>query len=266
MNLFKFLQREKEDLEFIDMSPRGVYNDARDKMPKGDPVVYPHYPIMLAKDVKTVMQSTQEKKYGNYNFPICPGMHDYSRLGYIIPAWTNFHIKANKAGGIALTGTAGEDREKRATPIPQPARMDPNIAAGLFEVQDGIPVMVWNFPGAWKISAPKNLSALIMPAFYHSKFLDDIYVYPGVVDYHNFYTTNFICSPKRKCEIEIKAGEPLLHVIPFYTHKTIVASYGPGDRETRDATRLIPFFHDKNFYRKFYMIKKKFKLFKKVPE
>lgn len=253
MNLFKSLfQKDNADLTFYDVSPERI--------------VYPHYPPILAKDVKPFFKKGQEDEFNNFNFPGCPGMHDYSRIGYIIPAWSNFHIKANKAGTIAMIGSSGEDAQKRNTPLSQPKQMSTTITAGLFDFKDGITPSIWNFPGAWSVHSNKNTSALVLPAFFHSKFLEDLYVYPGVVDYNGFTTINFICSPKRNCEILIEAGEPLLHVIPFITTRDFIAEYGPANREHEDYRKVIKWYHTSNFYRKYYMIKKKFKLNKSKIE
>lgn len=246
--MFNFFKKDKPDLEFVDTSR----------------MVYPHYPPILAKDLKPFKEH-QEKKFESYNFPKCPGMHDYSRMGYIIPAWSNFHIKANKAGSIALTGNTGEDSAKRQTPLGQPKNMDVTITDGIFTPQ-GVSPCIWNFPGAWKVHGNGNISALVMPAFYHSNFLDDLYVYPGIVDYSGFTTINFICSPKRECEVVIKAGEPVLHVIPIITNKEIVATYGAATKEQEDYSKIIKWFHELNFYRKYYMIRKKYRLLKKETE
>lgn len=252
MSLFDFFKSEKEDLQFIDTSE--------------DSAIYSHFPPVLAKNVTPFFRETQEKLFENYQFPGCPGMYDYSRFGYIVPAWTDIHIKANKAGSIAICGSRGEDFMTRFPPVKQPLNMDPKITHGLFQFEDNIEPCIWNVPAPWQILGSKNISALIMPAFYHCQFLDDLYVYPGIVDYEKFSSMNFICSPKRKCEVHIKAGTPLLHVIPFYTTKTIIASYGPGKREQKDAMHICPQFWIKNFYRKYFMVKKRFKIFKKVPE
>jgi len=241
-----WFKNQKEDLEFVDESG----------------IVYPHYPPVLAKTIKPLKEQ-QEKEFGEYAFPGCPGMHDFARLGYIIPAWTQINIKANKAGCVAQAGSVGEDNNKRATPLKQPAPMAIDITHGMFELQDGIEMCVWNCPAPWKIFGHANISTLILPAWFHANFLDDLHVYPGVVDYRGFNTINFIFSPKRKCEVIIKAGDPLLHVIPFITHKTIVASYGGGTQEQRDYTKVLKWFHESNFYRKYYMIRKKFELFHK---
>lgn len=224
--------------------------------------VYPHYPPILAKDLKPLKEH-QEKKFGDYRFPGCPGMHDYARLGYIIPAWANFNIKANKAGTVIILGsTTEQERKKRAIPVGQPQEMARDITDGAYQPQDGVNGSVWNCPGPWKIHATKNISCLVLPAFFHSTFLDDLYVYPGVVDYNKFTVINFICSAKRPCELQIKAGDPLLHVIPFITTKDIVASYGPATQLERDAVKVPKWFTELNFYRRYYMIRKKFKLVK----
>ena len=252
MSIFNLFNKDKPDLEFVDDSQDGI--------------VYPHYPPVLAKDVKP-LKEYQEKKYdGEWKFPQCPGMFDYSRMGYIVPAWSNFHIKANKAGHVAFCGSRGEQAGKRATPIKQPQPMENAIVDGSFKLQDGISPRIWNFPGAWKVYGKGNVSALLLPPVYHNpSFLDDLFMYPGVVDYNGFTTINFIVSPKRACEIEIKAGDPVLHVIPLITDKTIVSSYGPpSTREQVDYSKLIKWFHESNFYRRFYMIRKKYKIFKKV--
>lgn len=248
LNLFK---DDTPDLQFVDDSPEGV--------------VWPHYPPVLAKDVKPLKEYHEKKYDGEWQFPKCPGMFDYSRMGYIVPAWTNFHIKANKAGHIAFCGTRGENFNKRGTPVKQPQPMENNIVDGSYKVEGGISHHIWNFPGAWKVYGRGNVSALLLPPVYHNpSFLDDLFMYPGVVDYNGFTTINFICSPKRPCEIEIKAGDPVLHVIPLITNKTINASYGPASKEQKDYSKVIKWFHESNFYRRFYMIRKKYKIFKKV--
>lgn len=244
--LKSMFSKENPDLTFYDISP--------------DKIVYPHYPPILAKDVKPFFKKHQEEKNGSFDFPLCPGMHDYSRIGYIIPAWTNFHIKANKAGSVAAVGSIGEDAAKRPTNLRQPKPMSVSITDGLFSYEDEIPPGVWNFPGAWSVRSNKNVSALVMPAIFHSKFLEDLYVYPGVVDYNGFTTINFICSAKRNTEIFIEAGAPVLHVIPFITNREFKAAYGPASQEDIDFNKCVKWFHTTNFYRKYYLIRKKFKI------
>ncbi len=248
--IFDFFKKDDDDIQFLD-STRAAYN---------------HYPPVLAKTLKP-LREYQENKFGSYNFPQCPGMYDYARYGYIIPAWSNIHIKANKAGVVAFTGSKGEDQQKRrSTPFMQPLPMDKSIIDGAFELQDDVPLTVFNVGGPWKVHGKGNISGLLLPAYYHNNLLDNLYMYPGIVDYNGFTTINFIFTAKRKCEITINAGEPLIHFIPFITNKNIKASYGPINETKKDYDQCIKWFHQLNFYRKYYMIRKKFSLRKNYEE
>jgi hypothetical protein len=81
-----------------------------------------------------------------------------------------------------------------------------------------------------------------------------------VVDYNGFTTINFICSAKKNTEVFIQAGEPILHVIPFITNREFKAQYGSAKQEDVDFAKCVKWFHSTNFYRKYYMIRKKFKI------
>lgn len=257
--LINLFSKNSADLEFVDATRQ----------------VYTHYPILLAKEVKPFFKEFQEKDKGNYNFPGCPGMHDYSRMGYLITTWVDMHIKSNKAGTVIRLGISPKDKnaKEKGVPTPQPFEIAPpesqirdpfpmetSLTSGLFTFKDGIKPTAWNVPGPWKIFAKKNVSALLLPAFYHCPYLEDLYLYPGVVDYKEFTTANIIFSPKRNLEISIPAGTPMLQVIPFKTTEDFSASYGPGTNEQLDYHKSPKNFYESNWYRKYYMIKKKFKL------
>ena len=234
-----FKRRNEKDLEFVDTHR----------------TVYQHHPVRRAKDVKPLTFDIQKKKYGKHMLPHCPGMIDYAEVGYIVPAWIDMHILANKAGVVHYIGSAS--RGPRG--FSQGREMDPRPVEGTFELQDGIPAVALNFGSPWGVFASKNISALVMPAYYHSNVLDDLHVIPGVVDYKKFHTLNFICMPKRKCEVHIKAGDPLLHVIPIW-NKEFNAGYGPGTQEQLDAFSNEIAGDDKQYYRKYYMFKKSYNI------
>lgn len=243
MNLFNFLKNKKTDLTFIDTSVNAVWKN---------------YPPILAKDVKP-LKDHQVKKYGDYRFVNCPGMHDYSRLGYIIPAWTRMYFKANKAGCKILTGS--RESTKTETDCPQPKRMSVDIIDGAFDFED-ISANAWNIPSPWKILGSEKISAIILPAYYHNKVLNDnLYIYPGAVDYDNggFTTINMICSIRKKCEFSIPEGDPLFHVIPFKV-QDISADYGLATNSEKLEFTNTKHYYTNNFYRRFYLIKKKFTL------
>jgi hypothetical protein len=238
MNIFNIFKKKKLDIEFVDTS-RMIYQQA---------------PIRLAKDEPIHFSEKQKKEHGKFMFPFCPGIYDYAKYGYILPAWEDFHIKANKAGTVAFIGG------KRGNHVfHKPSRMGHKIVDGVFEPTDEVPLNAWKFDSPWGIFVNKNISCFLMPAIYHSTFLDDLYVYPGIVDYNNFHTINFIFSPKRECEVHINYGDPLLHILPF-NNDSIKGGYGPGEDHQLDKFKnQIP--HSENqYYRKNLSVKKEFKL------
>lgn len=237
-SLFSFFQK-KRDLEFVDTSG----------------MVYLHHPVQRAIDVETTTHKTQKKKYGKHLMPGCPGILDYAQLGYIIPAWVDIHIIANKAGVAWYVGSPS--RGDRGFEPGRP--MDEKFLDGAIETQDGVPPKAILFGAPWKVFGHKNITGLLMPAYYHSTFLDDLHIIPGTVDYTKFHTLNLVCIPKRECEVHIKAGDPLLQVIPM-VNSEITAGYGPGTQEQLDYVKNEIAGDDKNYYRKYMAIKKKFNI------
>jgi hypothetical protein len=232
------------DLEFIDASG----------------LLYANLPIQLAKDVPVSSKNAVESTNKKFTFPLCPGMFDYSQVGYIMPAWVDFHIIANKAGVRAYAG--GVNKNKRGAHFKDPAFMGPDIVEGLFKLQDDIPLQPLNFNSPWKIfSKKKSISALMLPAFYHTsaEILENLYIYPGIVDYDKFHTANVICAVKRKCNFVIKAGEPLLHIIPFI-NSDITCGYGPATEEQKSQIDYDPKIYQNQYYRKHHQIKKNYEL------
>ena len=228
-----------KDLEFIDTKR----------------TAYQTFPIQKAKDVKPVTFTPQKKLYSKHLMAHCPGMIEYAELGYIVPAWIDIHILANRAGVAHYIG----NQERGDREYDQGREMDGRLMHGLITVKDNIPTVALNFGSPWGIFTKGDISALVMPAIYHSAFFEDLYVVPGVVDYSKFHTMNFICVPRRKCEIHIKAGDPLLHVIPFW-NKPISAGYGPGSPEQVDSFKNQIPGDDKQYYRKYQLIKKQYDL------
>jgi hypothetical protein len=237
----------KNQLEFVDVSK----------------LVFASLPIQLAKDVPVNSKKSYDENKEKFSFTLCPGMFDYSRIGYIMPSWSDFHFKVNKAGCVAIAGGNG-----KGSNFVQPVPMDPNIVKNIFKLNDGIPLKPYNLNSPWKVfSYDKDISALLLPAWYHSdpEFLDNFYVYPGVVDYDKFHVMNVILAPKKKCEYTIKAGDPLLHIIPFY-NKPISCGYGPPNIEQESLIKYDPTIHETHFYRKNHMKKKTFKLEQQIPK
>lgn len=231
-----FVSTPQNDLDFVDISN----------------TIYATVPIRLAKDVPIVSREILESQGKKFTFPLCPGMWDLSRMGYIMSAWTDFKIKANKAGVVFVVGGGG-----KTAPFPPPYAMGTDITDGLIRY-DGVSPNVYNFQSPWRIFAnTKNISCMLLPAWFHMdpEILENLYIHPGVVDYDRFRVVNIIASIKKKCTIHIKAGEPLLHIIPMFNEK-IVCGYGPPTSEQEAEIRYDPTMHTNHFYRKKMQTKK----------
>jgi len=228
------------DLEFVDLTN----------------TIFATIPIQLAKDVPVASREIVEKRNKKFTFPLCPGMWDYARIGYILPAWTDFHIKANKAGVAIVVGGGG-----KTTPFRDPYPMDTQIGEGFFQFEN-VAENAYNFSSPWKVfSNTKNISCLLLPAWYHAKpeMLENMYIYPGIVDYDKFRTINVIAAVKKKCTFTIKAGDPFLHVIPIFNER-ITCGYGPPSPEQLAEGSYDPMIHTSQFYRKKYQVKKDYQL------
>ena len=160
-----------------------------------------------ALDMQPLWVKNQRKYQNNSDkFLNCPGMADLMKTGYIIPAPCNIKIKANRAGTVILLD---DPVLTRALP------MNEKLVTGLMAIDESVKFSIHKIHMPWGIFTKPGYSAHILPASFHSPFLNDLYVYAGTVDYDNFHTCNFIFSAIRECEIEIPMGTPLLQIIPF---------------------------------------------------
>lgn len=249
---------KKSDIDFID---------------RGNAVAHdPKICVKRAVDVEPFFREDQKNITSEYQFPKCPGMLDYSRIGYIIPAWSHIHIKANSAGIVTLYNTYERlkmsNQEVVKKPLVPATPFDSNIIKGMFPEPEKFPVMLYNFNTPWNIRCRKGLSVILMPAFYHCRHLEDLFVVPGIVDYSSpFQTINFIAGPRKAKEIHILPGEPLIHCIPIPT-ETIVATYGKRADYKTDIvdTAFDPYRIVKQWYAKYYKVPKKYKLFSRNKE
>jgi hypothetical protein len=215
------------------------------------------FPPMLAKLVKpqwykTMVEKAQAEaaagRKGVVKFNRCPGMHDYLQEGYLILAHTDIHIKAN---GVGISVTTPLCPEPNLQPVP----MD-------FEVVDGMaPIATDVVKAVTKVSLPYGIylepghSAHLLPPLIHADYLDKIFVYPGTVDYDTFHVANFIFSCIKPCEFTIKAGTPLLHVLPFKR----VSYHGTTGPATKKEVAWIRFGFPSRamgFYRRMFHSKK----------
>lgn len=224
--------------------------------------VYKQHPIQKAVNVEGSYKQAQLEKHGRETFVDCPGIFDYKSQGWIMTMWDEFKVYSSDNATMAY---AGSDARKPALPLPEPERELPKKASTMSaDITDGIPIesgcpvkrlQPLHFQSPWEVETEKDISLLLLPPIYHSNIVDDILIYPGVVDYGpNFGTINLICSPRRNGIVTIKAGTPILHIIPIVKGE-YNAFCGPAKRGA-----LSPFATCKNFYRKYIMKRSKYNL------
>lgn len=243
LDYFKSFRKPKYDISFID-----TYGD-----------FWQYYPPIKARELKP-LKEYQMSAQNEYRFVRCPGMLDYTNLGYIIPAWYPFHIKANKAGTVVIAGQRKKDHKFEVHPSLVARNMDQSIPNGTFNFS-GVKKEVFICPSPWKIKGAPGVSLIATAPYFHNpEYIDNLFVYPGVVDYNGFSTINFVFSVKKECEITIKQGDPLLHVIPIFSTKEFKASYRPVENFERRSLDNVQFGYENNFYRRFFNTRKKFSI------
>jgi hypothetical protein len=211
-------------------------------------------PIVPARKVCPEWARRQREASKKVNLAQCPGMFDFAHAGYIVPAWCDIHIKANRAGVvIQLDGSLASLPGLSALP------MDFSIIDGLAPIEDSVQRRAFKLPGPWSVQTAPGVSCYVVPALMHSDFLDKIYVYPGAVDYETFHTLNLMFSVLKECEFTIPAGTPLLQVIPFHQH-TFEATCGNGDQDAKDRFTFQMPSRVKGYYRKVHHRKKRYEM------
>jgi hypothetical protein len=209
--------------------------------------------IKLASDLKNQpewLKNQRTYEDSKDKFLNCPGMADYMKTGYIIPAWETIKIKANAAGTVVLIDGSGPS-------IVSP--MSPKLVDGLTTIDPSVKFRVTKIATPWAIFAKAGYSAYLLPAIYHSPFLKNLHVYSGIVDYDKFTVCNFIFSAVTACEIEIPVGTPLLQIIPFKRETITAVSMQATESDMGKANFQFPV-KIRSAYRKYCYGKKTYKL------
>lgn len=204
-------------------------------------------PVAAARDIKPYWLSKQERSPAEKRFQRCPGMLDYSRMGYLITAYTDIHIKANGQGTFI---------EMKAKPNPgfKASKFDRDLVDGVFKTE-GVRFETSKIPMPWSVRTMPGYSGIVLPATYHSDFLDKIAIYPGVIDLDTFVQVNMVFTVLKPCEFTIWAGTPLLQVIPFKREK-ITAVCGKASMKEMDYFNFSFPSSLNNYYKKYLSGKK----------
>jgi len=222
--------------------------------------LYEIHPIQRAAAVEGAHKKKQIEKHGKETFVDCPGIFDYKNTGWIIPAWDEFKIYCSDKATMAYAGGGTKMRPSNGQ-LPCPVH-DSNPNGMNADITDGIPpgdknavkrLQPLHFTSPWVVIPEGDVSFLLLPPHYHSDIVDDFIIYPGIVDYNpRFGALNWIMSPRREGTYTIKAGTPLLHVIPIHKadYKIIMTP------EKRQKPGIIA--SANQFYRKYVMKRSKY--------
>lgn len=211
-------------------------------------------PVVAASRIRPKWRKEQT---GDNKFHDCPGMLDYANTGYIVTAHTDIHIIANEVGGhIRVMGTPvhGPDGDRL-----NPGPFDYGMVKGLAQLEDDVKGRADKIPLPWSVQFPKGYSAYVMPAIMHAEYLDNIFVYPGVVHFDKYHQLNFVYTARKVCDFVIPAGTPLLHIIPF-KREDFVAVCDKATIEEREIHLHSMPSRKKRYYRRFLADQKSYKM------
>lgn len=155
---------------------------------------------------------------------MCPGINDYLSLGYILPLWADHLITATDEGfaydvDYPQTGTLATF---------DPAQITTWGTAHSHVLKVHCP---------WEIRASQGWSLLLIEPWYHKEARWS--VMPGVVDADFYGTLNFVATwhlPVGETAL-LKAGTPLLHIIPFQRSRVDLSVVCDADRMADIANR-----------------------------
>lgn len=160
----------------------------------------------------------------------CPGIGDFLNMGWVLPLWGDFIIEAHEKG---FNWQASCKDDEAGSFIPR------ELGAG-FPRRTGDHTHVLKIMTPWQVRAAKGWSLLVLPPIYHTEIRFS--VMPGVIESDRLPVLNAIAEwhvPIGHAEL-LKAGLPLLHLIPFrrcdapalelttVTNEEWLASFGPG--------------------------------------
>lgn len=209
-------------------------------------------PVKRACDVKPdwlIKQTKEAERLKYHKFSACPGMYDYYRQGYIIPAWEDFEIIITEDSASINIGT-GKSFICKPYEV-----MDQRVIDGIINIDDNMKLHALKLPCPWKVFTKPGYSAFVMPALYHSPFLRELFLYPGINDYDHYHTINVMFTPMKPMHIKIYAGTPMLQVIP-YKRENITAEVGYITNEENGLSNFTFRTSAPGFYRKWLHQKK----------
>lgn len=180
------------------------------------PAWYRNIPLTYKKGVCPVPHSITNK---GATIKGCTGVNDLMRTGFILPAWEDISIVIYPDGKFSSVGAQTNPPALGHDAQQMPPTMQHYTVIKL--------VSPWCLEG-------DSTQYYVTPAVYHTSLGRDFFMPSGVVSYEYQSATHvFIAATPKKepYEILIKAGEPLLHIVPLTGKKiTLEVKFIPNHK------------------------------------
>ena len=138
----------------------------------------------------------------------CPGFVDFMKLGYVVPAWCDFHLDITEDGATPKT----------------PGNAFSVDYHGSGQFADHLPEhmkqkikLVFKPSCPWRVHTRKGIKLLELPMLHH--YNPDFFAAGGLIDTHIFHEINPILIFTKTGEFFIKRGTPLAMLIPIHTEE-----------------------------------------------
>ena len=138
----------------------------------------------------------------------CPGFIDFFKMGYVLPAWCDFHLELGENECRVKTPqnafpTNYHGPHQYINYLPEHAKKNAKLA--------------FKPPSPWHVKTPKGIKMLELPMLHHHN--PDFYTVGGLTDTHLFHELNPIWVFMRTGEFFIKRGTPISMLIPIRTEE-----------------------------------------------
>jgi hypothetical protein len=208
-------RKKPEEIEFV--TPAAQIAEMFPPVPAGR---------MTPQWVRAMAPYTKKRRFPNLRtreevtMKGCPGVGDYLNLGWIIPLWTDYIFTANPDGFGWDSAVPDElDNVKTFEPELQPTfPRGPNDHAHILKI--GTP---------WMVRTPPGWSVLICAPWYQRE--TRFTIMPGVMESDRFHVVTVVAVwhlPLGESTL-IKAGTPLLHIIPVKRNSMTMKLSTEGD-------------------------------------
>ncbi len=138
----------------------------------------------------------------------CPGVLDAMRNGFIVPLWTDIHVKYDGMRGDVAMRAALPWAKIDRHPVEQFKSTPIELLASPYPC-------VFKLENPWRVHLPAGYSSWTLDALYHRPWMG-FAILPGFVNHDEFHTANIFLAWQRYDvgELILAAGTPLFQLIP----------------------------------------------------